>query len=252
MTRGSTAAPSETPVRHEMPPETYRAVSLAAVLALGFGVASAGALLGMMLWFLPVAAVACGLVALRRIARNDTLTGERLAVLGIWLGLAFGSFSAARYFTQRWLLFRDARAFAEQCLAMLNEKHLHEVHQLHLTPGERLPTGSSLGDFYSQPTNRETYERFTENPSVQHLLKGLKSGNHQWVSNESLERHREWDGLIQRFDIDFYDVEKRRRRMYFVIETQRHIRSGPGGRWSLKEIRLIDPPRGATVPDFST
>ena len=51
----------------------YRSVSILAIVACLFGVASAAAILGPMDWLLPTVGLALGLFALRRIAQTSTV-----------------------------------------------------------------------------------------------------------------------------------------------------------------------------------
>ena len=61
----------------------YRAVSGLAVLALALGVLSAAAMVGPVLWSIPILAAIVALIAMRRIRSSEDLVGWNIAFLGL-------------------------------------------------------------------------------------------------------------------------------------------------------------------------
>ncbi len=133
---------------------TYRSISLAAVLALVFGCASALALIHPFLWVIPAVAVVIAIVALRGIAREGAnLTGRGLAITGLVLALFFGSWAPTRIVTRQSHLYRQARPYADQWLELMRAGKLYEAHQLMQIAGERQKPGSSLEVFYKNSSD---------------------------------------------------------------------------------------------------
>lgn len=128
---------------------TYRSISLAAVLALVFGCASALALIHPFLWVIPAVAVVIAIVALRGIAREGAnLTGRGLALTGMVLALFFGTWAPTRIITRQAHLYRQARPYADQWLELMRAGKILEAHQLMQLAGERQKPGASLEVFY--------------------------------------------------------------------------------------------------------
>jgi hypothetical protein len=129
--------------------QRYRSLSGLAVLALLLGLLSVTALAHPAAWIIPLAAVVCGLIAGRRIAtRSDTLMGASLANLGLILGLFFLSWAPVSFFTDRWLIHREARRFGQEWLAAVFQGDLSRAYQATLPVRERQPEGTSLGEYY--------------------------------------------------------------------------------------------------------
>ena len=87
----------------------YRSVSSLAVLSLVLGLLSVTALTSPGAWLVPLPAALCAVWALHRIRqRPDELLGRKAALAGLALALSFGCWAPARYFTDRWLINRQA------------------------------------------------------------------------------------------------------------------------------------------------
>src|SRR5262245_4816609 len=92
-------------------PIQYRADSRLAVLALLLGIASAAAMVGPVLWFVPIAAAITALVAMRRIRSSEDLVGWNVAFLGLLLALLFGIAAPARTMSRQYWLASRAEQF---------------------------------------------------------------------------------------------------------------------------------------------
>ena len=131
--------------------DSYRAVSLLAVLAFLLGLASIAAYLSPFAWFLPFVAVVVGLVALRRIRlRSDVLVGAKLATAGIVLSLLFLSSAIANHFMVRSLLEREAKDYVQQWFQMLHDGDLNRAYQAALPLYKRQPEGTLLDEYYQR------------------------------------------------------------------------------------------------------
>jgi hypothetical protein len=123
----------------------YRSLSLLAVLGLALGLVSAAALLDPLAWVLPVLAAVVSLAALRRIAREpQTLAGRKVAWAGLTLSLLFGAAAPCDWFLYRYLLAREAVAFARPWFQLLGQHQTHNAYLLTVDPRSRLPLNLSL------------------------------------------------------------------------------------------------------------
>ncbi|MDG2385341.1 MAG: DUF4190 domain-containing protein [Pirellulaceae bacterium] len=135
--------------------EQYRSVSGVAICALLLGMVSIVSLTHPAAWLLPLIAVACGAIALIRISRQpDTLSGRRLALVGISLGLFFGGWAVAQFTADRWVVSRQALKFTEQWLDAVAAGELEAAHQATLDYYLREPEGTQLVDNYQQDSEQ--------------------------------------------------------------------------------------------------
>lgn len=135
----------------EKPLTGYRGISVAAVLTLVLGSASALALVHPLLWVLPPLTVAVAVVALRAIdAEGSMLTGRGLALAGMSLALVFGLWAPARVLSRQWQLYRQARVFADEWFELVRTGKLPEAHQLSLPHADRQLPGTLLSSVYEK------------------------------------------------------------------------------------------------------
>lgn len=149
----------------------YSAVSPLAVVALVLGLASAVALSGPILWFVPVTAAAASLAAMRRIAGHESgLIGHKAAIVGLMLAVFFGTWAPVQYFSRRIVLAGQARQAAEGWLDLVKNGHFLEAHQLMLPVGDRAAADSDLEEFYEdQPAARSLLVGFKAKPVIERL-----------------------------------------------------------------------------------
>jgi hypothetical protein len=166
----------------------YRPVNLLAVLSLVLGIASALALAGPVLLFIPGAALLVSLLAWRSIARSEGGMAGRNAIL--W-GLAFAAFftamSVGRIVTQRVLVVRDARQISETFIALLLANHPQKAHQLQFLEHLRQPTGTDLWLHYqTTPNDYDALRRFVDAPLVHALLSLGKKAEVRYYATEDI------------------------------------------------------------------
>ena len=150
----------------------YRPVSMLAVLTLVLGLASALALAGPVLLFIPGICVLIGLFAWRSIASSDgSLAGRNVILWGLAFASFFTAMSLGRVLTQRALVVRDAKQISETFLSLLLANHPEKAHQLQLLEHVRQPTGTSLWLHYrTTPDDYDALRRFVDAPLIHALL----------------------------------------------------------------------------------
>lgn len=126
----------------------YKSLSLIAVASFGLGVLSIFALLHTSLWVIPVLAILVGLIARRRIARNQSSSGSLLALLGISLGLFFVSCAVSSFFLHRKLVRQTAHQFCDEWLDLVQDKQLYKAYELTRFFEARRPPNSNLVSLY--------------------------------------------------------------------------------------------------------
>lgn len=152
--------------------EQYRSVSALAIASVLLGLISVSALAHPGAWIVPVAAVVCGVAAQFRVShRGDTLTGRRLALIGMGLGLFFGVWAVTRYTTYHWVLTREARSFAEQWLTAVRDGDLEVAHQATLGYRRRQPDGTLLTEYYqNNPEQLNALQKFFSEGMAKRLV----------------------------------------------------------------------------------
>lgn len=131
--------------------QQYRSLSGLAVVAALFGLLSVVALVHPAAWTIPLVAVICGLLGLRKITRHpDYLTGTGWAATGLLLGLLFLCWAPSRYVADRWLLSQQAQAFTEAWLTAVFSGDFGKAYQATLPVKSRQPQGTDLQAFYQQ------------------------------------------------------------------------------------------------------
>jgi len=136
----------------------YRQLSRMAIWSIPFGLASALAMVSPLLWFVPVVAVALAFGGLWQISRSNEITGRRLALTGLALGVLFGSWGMSWTISRRAVIERQARAHAIEWLGMMQQQKFMQAHQLSMNYYDRLPAGSSLEEYYQDRLSPEVAE----------------------------------------------------------------------------------------------
>lgn len=126
----------------------YRSISFLAVGTLVVGMASALAHVHIALWCLPFVALAMGVIALRRIAANDSLTGSRLAATGIVCACFFGSWAIVSAVTAAQIIKHEALDYTNSLMKLVQHGDTLLLHQQTLNPLHRSNDPVSLKNLY--------------------------------------------------------------------------------------------------------
>ena len=133
----------------------YRSVSVLAVCGLVLGLLSVAALAHPGAWVFPGLAITFCLLALIRIGQqSDVLSGRKLAVAGLLLGLFFGVWATTRYFSERWIVTEQAQDFVEDWLQAVLDGDLESAHQATLEFYLREPEGTRLKEYYANDSEQ--------------------------------------------------------------------------------------------------
>ena len=145
----SVAPPADSLRPDERPLAEYRAVSRMAIFALLLGGASALTLIHPLLSIVPLAAIACSVVAVRAIATSDgQLVGKRLALAGLCLATLFLGWGLAQYTVRQAALVGQAQRVCDGWLALIRRGELQAAHQLMQPAGQRLSSKEALAKNY--------------------------------------------------------------------------------------------------------
>jgi hypothetical protein len=188
------------PISGDLPPDenvvsTYRAISPLAIASLVFGIAAILSFLSMWFAISGALAVASGILAIRAIHRlPEALTGERMANVGISLGLLFSLAAVTISLVQVWIIRREAAKFARSYVEAVQSGSLANVMYLHADAAFRKDKtpAENLADLHKAAGKPGMFD--TETRETQLMLDRIKSTPDQKVSLARILR-QEVDGL---------------------------------------------------------
>jgi hypothetical protein len=180
----------------------YRAVSGLAVLALALGVLSAAAMVGPVLWSIPILAAIVALIAMRRIRSSEDLVGWNIAFLGLLLALLFGVAGPARTISRHHYLASRAEAFCERFFDFLKQKNPHAAHQLRERVSMRKPLSDKLAESYAKdPGAQASLDKFVAEEPIKSLLEVGDKVKIERISTEAAGHDDRTDLFSVRYEI---------------------------------------------------
>jgi hypothetical protein len=204
--------------------QQYRPVSGWAVAALLLGLLSPLAFVGAIFWLLPVLGVAVSVLALRQFSMPDNVsTGRSAALVGLALGLVFGTAAPAAQWSETWLLKREARSLGEAWFAHLAAGQPAKAAQLAVSPNLRRPLDDKLWDYYrSGPEARKELEDLIAQPHVRTLLALGPRAKIRFYETGDVTRYEQRDLLTQYFAVT-RDDQGRTKTFFVRVLTERSI-----------------------------
>jgi hypothetical protein len=218
-------------------PIQYRAVSGLAVLALALGIASAAAMVGPVLWFVPIVAAIVALVAMRRIRASEDLVGWNIAFLGLLLAILFGIAASARTISRQYWLDTRAEQFSDCFFEFLQQNKPHAAHQLRERPGVRKPLTDTLSKAYeSDPESQKSFEKFVADEPVKTLLEAGKQAEVERIATELLGRDDRSDHIAVRYEIT---PGAGRKTLQVITAVKRNLDSTTGREtWQIENVSV--------------
>ncbi len=186
----------------------YPRVSRLAVVALLLGFLSVAALSSQVMWCLPLAGVIVAVAALRSIARaKENAIGRRAAVIGLALSLVFAAWAPLRYYVRVQILSRQAREYAVQWIAVVQDGRLREAHQLQLARYDRQGPDADLTEYYERDeVMGEELQAFSRAPCVRKIVELGDQSYLRYVRDESITDEASYgsklDVVTQLFELE--------------------------------------------------
>jgi hypothetical protein len=163
------ADPSVLPREAELP--QYRPISHWAVATLLVGLAAPLALIGPVLWCVPLAAAPLGWLAFRQLQRTDLkYVGQSATVAGLCLAALFFGWSVTQRLSREIRISSEAEQFATEWLELVLTGKLNEAHQLQIASSRRVELGTDLVSYYeAQSEAGKDLEAFRTNQPLASL-----------------------------------------------------------------------------------
>lgn len=168
MDRSSTApAPAVSPALPSEPELSgYRAISPWAVATLFVGLLAPLALVGPLLWWVPLVAIPLALLAARQLAERRYV-GHKVAIIGACLAALFFGWSVTQRVSREVRVSSEARQFADDWLQLVLTDKLPAAHQMQLPASRRQSPGIDLAAFYeAQADARKELQAFRQGDVV--------------------------------------------------------------------------------------
>lgn len=116
----------------------YRSVNVGAVFSLIFGLLSALMFVDLKFFFIPLLGLIFGILALRKIRRYvDVYSGLKMAQTGVGLSVIFSISSFATSYAYQFINKRDATAYAQSLVEVLNTGTPEQFVYLRVPPSQR-------------------------------------------------------------------------------------------------------------------
>jgi hypothetical protein len=217
----------------------YRAVSKPAIVAALLGLLSFTAMVHPLLLILPLVAIVAALLALRAMAANTTeLTGRRLALVGMALGVFFGSAAVGRLISRDTLLVARAQRVADDWLQLARENRREEAYEMTLSPKHRQPEGSDLAKYYasSAERNKELQQYFSVSP-VRELFEHGGEGKLEYEETVDSGQSSYYGDLVSMKYVLEYGERDAAKKLPMVLVAQRS-RDGKTsrGQWVIHHV----------------
>lgn len=145
----------------------YRRIHWAAMISLVFGIISPLAIFVIGLIIVPILGVIMGAIAVSHIQRKrEIYTGERLATVGLFLGIVFGIWSGMNQYNDRNYLYEQAAEQTRVWLRYLKDGKLGHAHQVMLQVQSRNFEARDIEEFYQNDRGmlEEQRARFARQP----------------------------------------------------------------------------------------
>lgn len=218
----------------------YRRVTPWALAAFLTGLLSVLAFIGPLLWLVPVAAVAFGVLALRAIqSQPESFTGRKLAITGMALATILLSSILAHNYAHNRMITGYGRVYGERWMRMLAAKRFDEAYQLRQSHQNRPSEGTNLTDLYMSGPIKEFFEAFTREDLPKRLSELGDDADYTFLSSPYVTRENlTMDVIGLRYRVDSKSGSKKP----FVAELElaREYFSGTGeGRWHVRRAVLV-------------
>ncbi len=220
----------------------YRAISPWAVATLLVGLAAPLALVGPLLWWVPLLAIPVGLLAARQLRQTDPqYVGHKAAIAGACLAALFFAWSVTQRVSREVRIASEARQLAADYLQLILAGKLPEAHQVQSAASRRQPPGIDLAAFYeAQSDAKKDLEAFRKGEPVGSLAG--KSSEFEFGPG-SVTRHTS-DGLGDYFQLRYELVRGELpggTSTVWISAKREHRPDSGASEWQITSISLTEP-----------
>jgi hypothetical protein len=214
----------------------YRALSAQAVLGLIFGLLSPLALVDPMLWWIPMVGVLLSGLAIRRIKKDDSLTGRKMAAAGLVLSVVFATAAPTDWLLYRRMVRNEARQISSLWFQFLAQDEPQKAHQLTLAPAVRQLLDHRLWAFYrNDPKLRQALEGYVKAPTIRALLALGPKAQVRFFDTAGQIRDENDDDVVTELYAVTYEEEGEKKSFFVAVQAVRHkLATGEAG-WRITQ-----------------
>ena len=207
----------------------YRPVSRLAILALALGLLSSLSLLAPLMLAASAVAVVVAILAMQQVKRNRAaMIGRGAAVAGLLLALTFASWTVTRGFARQWIVYGQARQFADHWVSLANDGKFLEAHQLALPTFYRQPKGTDLASYYERDEKaNEEFEKLFGSEMGAHVKTYAPKYPFKFVKWIRQDRFEDHTYIVQLYAAEI-EENGRRRLLPVKVVLQRSNRPTQG------------------------
>ncbi len=222
----------------------YRVLAGQAVLGLIFGLLAPAALVDPLLWFVPVLGILLSVWAIRRIKKDDSLTGRKLAIAGLMLSLVFAAAAPTDWLAYRRSLYNEARQFSLLWFEFLAKDEPHKAHHLTVPPQVRHLLDENLWAAYrSDPGLRHALRGYVQTPLIQTLLALGSRAHVRFFETLGQDYGNGHDIVFQSFAVTF-EEEGEKKSFFVAVQLWREKLANGRSGWRIAETTTGVRPEG--------
>jgi hypothetical protein len=209
---------------------TYRGLSLLAVLGLLLAILSPLALVGTVLWLLPLAAVVLCALALRQIAAQAPhLVGRKAALAGLLLGLVCLVAAPTEESVYRYFIRREAREYAANWIEAVRHQQVYAAHNLMLDARHRAPPDARLADYYSRTDFvKRVLPQFIDQPLMRTLFALGASAEYRYYETVAEGDQPGGDFVNATYAVTRIDEQRRKETFFITLPMGRTVDAKSG------------------------
>ena len=220
----------------------YRAISFWAVATLVAGLAAPLALIGPLLWWVPLVTIPLALLAFRQLRQPDPrYVGHTAAVIGVCSAALFFGWAITQRVSREARLVQEAQKLADDYLELILAGKIPEAHQIQTSAARRQANEANLEAYYeAQVEAGRDFRAFRDNEPVKSL-----SGQRGKIELQLAEvvRHTT-EGLSDyctlRYEITAGQVPGSSGSLWITVKRDSHSDT-PGSDWQVSSFSLNEP-----------
>lgn len=220
----------------------YRAISFWAVATLIAGLAAPLALIGPLLWWVPLVTIPLAVLAFRQLRQPDPrYVGQMAAVVGICSAALFFGWAVTQRISREARIAHEAQQLADDYLELILAGKIPEAHQIQTSAARRQANEANLAAFYeAQVEAGRDLKAFRDNEPVKSL-----SGQQGKIELQLAEvvRHSV-DGLSDyctlRYEITAGQIPGSNGSLWVTVKRDSHADT-PGSDWQVSSLSINEP-----------
>jgi hypothetical protein len=220
----------------------YRAISFWSVATLLAGLAAPLALIGPLLWWVPLVTVPLALLAFRQLNQPDPrYVGKTAAICGMCFAALFFGWAITQRISREARVKQAAAELADDWLQLILAGKLHEAHQVQSPATRRQPANMNLTAYYeAQIEAGRDLETFQKSEPVKSLL-----GQQDKIKVQPVEVTRHTvDGLTDYFtlrsEITAGQIPGSTGSLWISAKRESHPDTA-GSDWQITAVSLTEP-----------